>query len=115
MNHGTLPADRTEIIADGIGINAVAAEDLRIFLPQIFGKTYTFKVDIESSLDHRLVHECRQDVFRYTVAIRQIIELHCTAIHSHAHQRDSKIRRIDVSVHTTLGDVTVTPSLQINL
>ena len=33
MNHGTVPADRTEIIADGIGINAVAAENLRIFLP----------------------------------------------------------------------------------
>ena len=114
MDHGTLPADRTQIIADRILVDAVAAENLRIFLPQISGEAYTFKVDIEGSLDHGLVHERRQDAFGYTVAVRQIIELHCTVIHCHAHQRDSKIRRIGVSVHTTLGDVTVTPSLQID-
>ena len=51
MDHGTLPADRTEIITDGIGINAVAAEDLRLFLQQISGATYTFNVDIEGPFD----------------------------------------------------------------
>lgn len=69
MNHGTLPADWTEIIADRISTHAVAAENLRMFLPQIFGKAYTFKVNIKGSLNYRLVHECRQDVFRYTVAV----------------------------------------------
>ena len=114
MNHGTLPADRTQIITDSIGINAVAAEDLRILLAQISGKTYTLKLHVECPLDDRFIGESSQDIFGYTVAVRQIVELHCTVIHSHAHQRDSKMGRIGVSVYTTLSDVTVTPSLQIN-
>lgn len=114
MDHGTLPADRTQIITDGIGINAVAAEDLRIFFPQISGETYTLKLHVECPLDDRFIGESSQDIFGYTVTVRQIVELHCTVIYRNAHQRDSKIRRIGVSVYTTLGDVTVTPSLQIN-
>ena len=114
MDHGTLPADRTQIITDGIGINAVAAEDLRIFFPQISGETYTLKLHVECPLDDRFIGESSQDIFGYTVTVRQIVELHCTVIYRNTHKRDSKIRRIGVSVHTTLGDVTVTPSLQIN-
>ena len=114
MDHGTLPADWTEIIADGIGINAVTAEDLRIFFPQISGETYTLKLHVECPLDDRFIGERRKNFIRDTVAVRQIVELHCTVIYRNAHQRDSKIRRIGVSVHTTLGDVTVTPSLQID-
>ena len=114
MNHGTLPADRTEIIADGIGINAVAAEDLRIFFPQISGETYTLELHVECPLDDRFISESRKNFIRDTVAVRQIVELHFTVIYRNTHKRDSKIRRIGVSVHTTLGDVTVTPSLQIN-
>ena len=57
MDHGTLPADWTEIITDGIGINAVAAEDLRILLAQISGKTYTLKLHVECPLDDRFIGE----------------------------------------------------------
>ena len=81
MDHGTLPADWTEIITDGIGINAVAAEDLRILLAQISGKTYTLKLHVECPFDDRFIGESRKNLIRYTITVRQIIELHGTAIH----------------------------------